>query len=105
MTVSKSRVERDTFGPIEVPGYRLWGAQTQRSLEHFRISSEKISPELIRAMLIIKRESARVNVELGILEPKIANAIIAAAEEALGGKHDGEFPLAVWQTGSGTQTN
>ena len=88
-----------------MPGDRLWGAQTQRSLEHFRISSEKIPPELIRAMLIIKRESARVNVELGILEPKIANAIVAAAEEALAGKHDGEFPLAVWQTGSGTQTN
>src|SRR5215471_3225624 len=100
-----ARIERDTFGPIEVPGDRLWGAQTQRSLEHFRISSEKMPPELIRAMRLIKRAAARVNAELGLLPLQGAQAIIAAADEALEGKHAGEFPLAVWQTGSGTQTN
>jgi len=100
-----ARIERDTFGPIEVPGDRLWGAQTQRSLEHFRISSEKMPPELIRAMLLIKRAAARVNAELGLLPLQGAQAIIAAADEAREGKHAGEFPLAVWQTGSGTQTN
>jgi fumarate hydratase class II len=100
-----TRTERDTFGPIEVPTERLWGAQTQRSLEHFRISSEKMPPELIRAVLLIKRAAARVNAELGLLPLQGAQAIIAAADEALEGKHAGEFPLAVWQTGSGTQTN
>src|SRR5438067_3887325 len=105
VTASNTRVERDTFGPIEVPAERLWGAQTQRSLEHFRISSEKMPLELIRAMLLIKRSAARVNAGLNILEARIANAIVAAADEALDGRHDGEFPLAVWQTGSGTQTN
>src|SRR5215831_9197874 len=100
-----ARTERDTFGPIEVPTGRLWGAQTQRSLEHFRISSEKMPPELIRAVLLIKRAAARVNAELGLLPLQGAQAIIAAADEALEGKHAGEFPLAVWQTGSGTQTN
>jgi len=100
-----TRTERDTFGPIEVPADRLWGAQTQRSLEHFRISSEKMPPELIRAVLLIKRAAARVNAELGLLPLQGAQAIIAAADEALEGKHAGDFPLAVWQTGSGTQTN
>src|SRR5438876_7048407 len=105
VTASNTRVERDTFGPIEVPAERLWGAQTQRSLEHFRTSSEKMPLELIRAMLLIKRSAARVNASLSILEARIADAIIAAADEALDGRYDGEFPLAVWQTGSGTQTN
>jgi fumarate hydratase, class II len=99
------RTERDTFGPIEVPANKLWGAQTQRSLENFRISGEKMPRELIRAMLQIKRSAARVNAELETLAAKTASAIIAAADEALAGQHDGEFPLAVWQTGSGTQTN
>src|ERR1700693_2600077 len=105
MTRIDTRTERDSFGPIEVPGDRLWGAQTQRSLEHFRISSEKMAPELIRALLLVKRSAARVNAGLSILDAKIADAIVAAADEALQGRHDGEFPLAVWQTGSGTQTN
>jgi fumarate hydratase, class II len=105
MTKSTTRIERDTFGPIEVPDDRLWGAQTQRSLEHFRISSEKMPRELIRAMLLVKRSAARVNAELGALPEKTVKAIVAAADEALAGQHDGEFPLAVWQTGSGTQTN
>jgi fumarate hydratase class II len=105
MTAQATRTERDTFGPIEVPDAHLWGAQTQRSLQYFRISTEKMPPALIRALLIVKRAAAEVNVDLGKLPPKTAVAIVAAADEALAGKHDGEFPLAVWQTGSGTQTN
>jgi len=99
------RIERDTFGEIEVPAARLWGAQTQRSLEHFRISGERMPPELIRALALVKRACATVNRALGALEPGTADAIIAAADEVLAGVHDAEFPLAVWQTGSGTQTN
>ena len=105
MKPSDIRVERDTFGPIEVRADRLWGAQTQRSLENFRISGEKMPRELIRAMLLVKRAAARVNTELGTLPEKTAMEIVAAADEALEGRHDAEFPLAVWQTGSGTQTN
>ena len=105
MTAPATRTERDTFGPIEVPAERLWGAQTQRSLEHFRISTEKMPPALIRALLIVKRSAARVNVALGTLDKTKADAIIAAADEAIDGGHPAEFPLAVWQTGSGTQTN
>ena len=100
-----NRVERDSFGPIEVPADRLWGAQTQRSLGHFDISTEKMPPALIRAMLIVKRSAARVNVALGTLPAKTGKAIVAACDEALAGAHAGEFPLSVWQTGSGTQTN
>ena len=99
------RIERDTFGPIEVPADRLWGAQTQRSLQHFRISTEKMPEALIRALLVVKRSAARVNAGLGLLPAGIADAIVAAADEALAGRHAAEFPLAVWQTGSGTQTN
>ena len=105
MTAANTRIEHDTFGPIEVPTDRLWGAQTQRSLEHFRISTEKMPAALIRALLIVKRGAARVNVALGVLDAKKAEAIVAAADEALAGRHGDEFPLAVWQTGSGTQTN
>jgi fumarate hydratase, class II len=105
MSRSTTRTERDTFGPIEVPDEHLWGAQTQRSLQFFRISTEKMPPALIRALLIVKRAAAEVNVELGVLPERTAGAIIAAADEVLAGQHDGEFPLAVWQTGSGTQTN
>src|SRR5690349_12886507 len=105
MNQATTRIERDTFGPIEVPADRLWGAQTQRSLEHFRISTEKMPAALIHAMLIVKRSAARVNLSLGILTPRVADAIVAACDEALAGAHGGEFPLAVWQTGSGTQTN
>src|SRR5215471_9094743 len=105
MTAMPTRVERDSFGPIEVPADHLWGAQTERSLGHFRISTEKMAPALIRALLIVKRCAARVNEALGTLDAKKAQAIVKAADEAIAGKHDGEFPLAVWQTGSGTQTN
>jgi fumarate hydratase class II len=102
---STTRIERDTFGPIEVPAERLWGAQTQRSLENFRISGERMPLHLIYALVRVKRASAEVNRDLGVLEPGKAGAIIAACDEVLGGRHDQEFPLVVWQTGSGTQTN
>src|SRR5712692_10507936 len=99
------RVEHDTFGDIRVPAEKLWGAQTQRSLENFRISGERMPVELIRALARIKRACAVVNAELNALPADKAKAIVAAADEVLAGKHDGEFPLVVWQTGSGTQTN
>lgn len=99
------RIEHDTFGPIEVPADRLWGAQTQRSLQNFDISGERQPREVIRALAQIKRSSAVVNHLLGLLEQQKAAAIVAAADEVLAGRHDAEFPLVVWQTGSGTQTN
>jgi fumarate hydratase class II len=105
MTKEAIRIERDSFGPIEVPADRLWGAQTQRSLENFRISTEKMPEAMIRALLIVKRSAARVNATLGQLPPAKVEAIVTAADEALAGRHTAEFPLAVWQTGSGTQTN
>src|SRR3954470_8560928 len=100
-----SRIEHDTFGPVEVPADRLWGAQTQRSLQNFDISGERQPREIIRALVQVKRCSAVVNHLLGLLDDTKASAIIAAADEVLAGQHDGEFPLVVWQTGSGTQTN
>ncbi|MGB6056157.1 MAG: lyase family protein, partial [Burkholderiaceae bacterium] len=100
-----TRIERDSFGPIDVPADRLWGAQTQRSLQHFHISSERMAPELIAALAAVKQACAEVNGELGLLEAAQAAAIAQAAEEVAAGRHAGEFPLAVWQTGSGTQTN
>jgi fumarate hydratase, class II len=100
-----SRIERDSFGPIDVPADRLWGAQTQRSLHHFHISTERMPPELIAALAQVKRAAARVNVDLGVLDSTKADAITRAADEVLEGKHADEFPLAVWQTGSGTQSN
>ena len=103
--VGKTRTERDAFGPIEVPADRLWGAQTQRSLVNFRISSEKMPVALIHALLLVKRAAARVNAARRALPAEIAEAIVAAASEAIAGQHADEFPLAVWQTGSGTQTN
>ncbi|MFC6313274.1 class II fumarate hydratase [Paraburkholderia dipogonis] len=99
------RMERDTFGEIAVPNARLWGAQTQRSLQNFRISTEKQSPELITSLAVIKRSAAEVNLGLGVLDESKAKAIMQAADEIIDGKHPDEFPLAVWQTGSGTQTN
>jgi fumarate hydratase, class II len=101
----EQRIERDTIGPIEVPAARLWGAQTQRSLAHFRISGERMPRELILALALVKRACATVNAELGTLDAAKAAAIAAAADEVLAGKWEGEFPLVVWQTGSGTQTN
>src|SRR3954465_288812 len=101
----KTRTEHDTFGPIEVSAERLWGAQTERSLLHFRISDEKMPRELLRALTLVKKATAQVNAELKQLPDDKARAIIQAADEVLDGRHDAEFPLSVWQTGSGTQTN
>jgi fumarate hydratase class II len=101
----KTRIEHDTFGPIEVDDARLWGAQTQRSLAHFKISTEQMPRELIVALAEVKRAAALVNLELGKLDKHKADAIVTAAEEVISGQHADEFPLAVWQTGSGTQTN
>jgi fumarate hydratase class II len=100
-----SRTERDTMGPIEVPNERLWGAQTQRSLEHFHISTEQMPEELIVALAMVKRAAATVNRDLGLLDAAKAGAIIRAADEVIDGRHRDEFRLSVWQTGSGTQTN
>ncbi|QNA88359.1 class II fumarate hydratase [Massilia sp. Dwa41.01b] len=101
----ENRIEKDSFGPIEVPASHLWGAQTQRSLHHFHISTEKMAPELVAALAQVKRAAAAVNRSLGKLPRDKADAIIAAADEVLDGRHPDEFPLAVWQTGSGTQSN
>ncbi|MCC7059549.1 MAG: class II fumarate hydratase, partial [Burkholderiaceae bacterium] len=103
--VPNHRTERDTFGPIEVPAASLWGAQTQRSLQFFSISTERMPGELIAALAQLKRAAALANRELGLLDPTKAGAIVQAADEVLAGTHAGEFPLSVWQTGSGTQTN
>ncbi|MBW7861199.1 MAG: class II fumarate hydratase [Rhodocyclaceae bacterium] len=103
--MAETRTETDSFGPIEVPAERLWGAQTQRSLLHFAISSERMPDDLIRALAAVKRACAMVNSDLGLLDRKMADAIVAAADEVLAGRHPHEFPLSVWQTGSGTQTN
>lgn len=103
--MSTTRSEKDSMGPIDVPAERLWGAQTQRSLEHFRISEEKMPRALIYALAQTKRAAARVNMDLSLLPADRGNAIIQAADEVLTGQHAGEFPLAIWQTGSGTQSN
>src|ERR1700749_341821 len=103
--MSDARIEKDTFGPIEVPRERLWGAQTQRSLEHFRISGERMPAEIVQALAWIKRACATVNASLGVLTADKARAISAAADEVLEGRWPDEFPLVVWQTGSGTQSN
>jgi fumarate hydratase class II len=100
-----TRTERDSFGPIEVPADRLWGASTQRSLEHFRISGERMPAAVVHALALVKKAVALVHVELGVLDRAMGGAIVAAADEVLAGRWDAEFPLVVWQTGSGTQTN
>ncbi len=100
-----TRAERDSFGFIDVPADRLWGAQTERSLLNFDISGEHQPREVIRGLALVKRAAATVNERLGKLDPTKASAIIRAVDEVLAGQHDGEFPLVVWQTGSGTQTN
>ena len=99
------RTEHDSFGAIEVEATRLWGAQTQRSLQHFDISTERMPDELIAALATVKRACALANRDLGRLDAAKAEAIIAAADEVIDGRHAGQFPLSVWQTGSGTQTN
>jgi fumarate hydratase class II len=100
-----TRRERDTMGPVEVPADRYWGAQTQRSLEHFRIGEDRMPREVIRALGLLKRACALVNRDLGLLPGDKAAAIVAAADEVATGALDDHFPLSVWQTGSGTQSN
>ncbi|MEP6866873.1 MAG: lyase family protein, partial [Deltaproteobacteria bacterium] len=100
-----TRSEADSMGTIEVPAERYWGAQTERSLHHFKIGTEKMAPELIRALATIKKAAAIVNSELGVLPAELAQKIVDAADEVIAGKFPDEFPLSVWQTGSGTQTN
>ena len=103
--MAATRTETDTFGPIEVAADRYWGAQTQRSLQNFKIGWEKQPIPVIRALGVVKRAAAEANAALGVLDPKIAEAIVAAAQEVIDGKLDDHFPLVVWQTGSGTQSN
>jgi fumarate hydratase class II len=103
--MSKTRTESDTFGPIEVDASVYWGAQAQRSLGNFKIGWEKQPQPVVRALGIVKRAAAEANMELGRLDPKIGQAIVAAAQEVIDGKLDAHFPLSVWQTGSGTQSN
>jgi len=102
---AKTRVESDAFGPLAIPADKLWGAQTERSLHNFRIGSERMPIEIVRALGLIKRAATEVNRDLGSLDRKRAGAIIAAAQDIADGKLDGHFPLLVWQTGSGTQSN
>ncbi len=103
--MSEYRIERDSMGEINVPADCHWGAQTQRSLEHFRIGTEKMPPEIIEAFAILKKAAANANERLGVLTAERAGLIRAVCDEILAGKLSGQFPLAVWQTGSGTQSN
>ena len=104
-TRQETRTESDTFGPIEVPAQRYWGAQTQRSIQNFRIGTEHQPAPIIHALGLVKQAAALVNKDLGALDATIADAIAGSAAEVVAGRHDGEFPLVVWQTGSGTQSN
>ncbi|MDZ4134298.1 MAG: lyase family protein, partial [Paracoccaceae bacterium] len=99
------RVETDSFGPLNVPGNKYWGAQTQRSIQNFLIGWEKQPVAIIRALGVIKKACALVNIDQGDISPELGNAIAAAASEVMDGKFDDNFPLVVWQTGSGTQSN
>ena len=101
----KTRIETDSMGEVQVPADKYWGAQTQRSFENFKIGTEKMPLPLIRALGVQKKAAALANMELGVLDKKLADAIITASEEVMSGKLNDHFPLAVWQTGSGTQTN
>ena len=101
----KTRIESDAFGPLAIPADRLWGAQTERSLHNFRIGSERMPVEIVRALGLIKRAAAEVNRDLGSLDARRAKAIVAVAQDIADGKLDEQFPLLVWQTGSGTQSN
>ena len=103
--MTKTRTETDTFGPIEVPADRYWGAQAQRSLGNFKIGFEKQPLPIVRALGIVKRAAAETNMDLGHLDPKLGAVIVRAAQEVIEGKLNEHFPLVVWQTGSGTQSN
>ena len=102
---ARTRTESDAFGPLEIFADRLWGAQTERSLRNFRIGAERMPIEIVRALGVIKRAAAEVNRKLGTLDRKRAAAIVTIAQDIADGKLDDHFPLLVWQTGSGTQTN
>src|SRR3954466_4073779 len=103
---SKStRSETDSFGPIDVPADRYWGAQTERSRQNFRIGQDRMPMALVRALGMVKLASAQTNRELGLIGPRRAAALVRAAREVIDGNLDDDFPLVVWQTGSGTQTN
>jgi fumarate hydratase class II len=104
-TRQKTRIESDAFGPLHIPADKLWGAQTERSLHNFRIGTERMPIGIIRALGLIKRAAAEVNRDLGSLDRRRAGAIIKVAQQIADGRLDGHFPLLVWQTGSGTQTN
>ena len=99
------RIEKDTLGEVRVPADKIWGAQTQRSKENFQIGTEKMPIEIIRAMATLKKSAALANNKLGKLSDTKKNVIVEAADEIIAGKWDAHFPLVVWQTGSGTQTN
>jgi fumarate hydratase class II len=101
----KNRIEKDTMGPIEVPGDKYWGAQTQRSRENFKIGGQLMPREIIYAFAYLKKAAALANLELGVLSPEKAELIASVCDEILSGKLDSEFPLVIWQTGSGTQSN
>ncbi len=103
--MAKFRTENDTMGAIEVPDHMLWGAQTQRSLHHFHFPGETMPMAVVHAQVLVKKAAALTNMALGVLDKKKGNAIVKAADEALTGQWDAHFPLVVWQTGSGTQTN
>src|SRR5271154_4636712 len=104
-TAAPTRTESDSFGPIEVPADHYWGAQTQRSLQNFKIGGERMPLPLIHAYGILKKAAALANMKFGVLDVKLGDALVKAADEVASGKLDNEFPLVVWQTGSGTQTN
>src|ERR1700716_966500 len=105
MSDERTRRETDSLGEVEVPADRYWGAQTQRSLHHFSIGNDRMPKAVIRGMAILKKAAALTNQDLGKLPAEEAKLIVQAADEIIDGKHDDEFPLYVWQTGSGTQTN
>merc|ERR1719387_1224949 len=106
-TEQKTRTEHDTFGPVEVPAEKLWGAQTQRSLQNFPIGGQaaRMPLPVIKAQALIKKCCAQYNADANRLDADIAKAIVQASDEVIAGKHDEEFPLVIFQTGSGTQTN
>src|SRR5262245_10925152 len=100
-----TRTESDSFGPIDVAADRYWGAQTERSRRNFRIGQERMPEPMIRSLAMVKKAAALTNVYLGLLDAHIGQAVVEAADEVIEGKHEGHFPLLVWQTGSGTQSN
>ena len=103
--MSEFRIEKDTMGDVQVPAHALWGAQTQRSTENFKIGGDRFPREMIKALGVLKKCAAMTNAELGLLDKAKAEFIVKAADEVISGKLDQHFPLVVWQTGSGTQTN